>query len=420
MRGIAHGRQRDIREAPQAEDRAVTAPFDLKVETAKRLNAQQELLLAREALSRNPGSTLMRSRLAALLNLSDAFHEVIEVLAPAQDRSPSESMILLFAYLSIETEDANREVCRLAAEIAQQAGSDQLKAAALAELGKAQVRLARPEAEATLREALALDPHNKNACKRLAALYLSQGEPQRVIDFTQALIDQGAGHSRLFAAQVLGLAQTGRIDEARRLEGLNQLRRRAMLPVPEGFSSLDEFNHALAEQLLAHPELRYERYGTASELTWRIDSPQSVQAPLVGVLLNSLREVIAEHIDGLAGIDHPWLRVRPTAGKLHCWSVITEDVGYETWHVHQFGWLSGTYYVQIPDKIAQGNGEGGCLAFGLPEDLAGTDVAQQFGQDFLRPQPGMFSLFPSHAYHRTFPHKLNERRICVAFDIWPD
>ena len=397
----------------------MTAQFDLKVETAKRLNAKQELLLASEALARNPHSALMRGRLASLLNMSDAFQDVIDLLAPATDRSFGESIVLLFAHLSVETEAGNREVLRLGAELVEQAESDQARAAALAEMGKAQVRLGLAEAETTLTRALALDPHNKNACKRLAAILLGRGEPQRVVDFTGELIDRGAGHSRLFAARVMGLALTGRMAEAKALEGLRELAHRGMLPVPEGFASLADFNRELATQLLNHPELRYERYGTASELTWRIDAPQSVQAPLVDVLLGSLRKIIANHVDGLAGIDHPWLRIAPPAGKLHCWSVITDDDGYETWHVHQFGWMSGTYYVQIPDKIAHGNGQGGCLAYGLPEELVGEDVAREFGQDFLRPQPGMFSLFPSHTYHRTFPHNLNERRICVAFDIWP-
>ena len=398
----------------------MTAPFDLKVETAKRLNARQELLLAREALARNPESALMRARLAALLNLSDSFEAVIELLEPARDRSFGESMILLFAYLSIETEAANHKVLDLAAALFDSADSEAARAAALAEMGKAQTRLGLAEAESSLVQALALDPHNKNACKRLAALLLGRGDAQRVVDFTGDLIDRGAGHSRLFAARVMGLALTGRMDEARTLDGLSQLCHRAMLPVPEGFASLADFNRELASQLLNHPELRYERYGTASELTWRIDSPQSTQAPLVGVLLDGLRKVIAAHVDSLAGIDHPWLRARPDAGKLHCWSVITDDDGYETWHVHQFGWMSGTYYVQIPDQIANGNGEGGCLAHGLPEELVGEEVAQAFGQDFVRPQAGMLSLFPSHCYHRTFPHNLSERRICVAFDIWPD
>lgn len=397
----------------------VSAQFDLQVETAKRLNPHQELELSRLALARNPDSKVLRSRLAALLNLSDQFAATIDLLNCASDRSVDETILLIFAHLSQETEAHNLLAERIARDLAETAETPVIAAAALADMGKAQVRLGRDEAEATLRQALALDPHNKNACKRLAALLLQRGDIGEVLQQTETLLERGAAHSRLFAARVMALTKAGRLEEARNLEGFARLSKRAMLPTPDGFADLASFNRELAQQLLNHPELRYERYGTASELTWRIDSPQSVHAPLVGVLLQGLRSAITDHIDSLGGVDHPWLRARPETAKLHCWSVITEDDGYETWHVHQFGWLSGTYYVQIPDKIASGNDEGGCLAFGLPDELVGTEAAEAFGGDFLRPQAGMFSLFPSHCYHRTFPHQQRERRICVAFDVRP-
>lgn len=397
----------------------MTDQFRLQIETAKRLSATQELHLAREALARSPQSRLMRARLAGLLNLSDAFGETIALLDGAEELSFGEQLTLILANLSLETPEANETVCRLASQAAAQADDDKLRAAALAELAKAQVRLGRVEARETLHRALALDPHNKNACKRLATLYLGQDDFPAILDFTADLLAQGVGHSRLFAARVIALAETGRVAEAIALDGLRRLGHRAMLPVPAGFATLDQFNRELAAQILGHPELRYERYGTASELTWRVDSPQSVHAPLVDLLLRTIAAEIERHVEQLGDLDHPWLRARPPQGKLHCWSVITEDSGYETWHVHQFGWMSGTYYVQIPDGIAKGNGPGGCLAFGLPEELVSPDAALTFGQEFVRPQTGMLSLFPSHTYHRTFPHNLNERRICVAFDIWP-
>jgi hypothetical protein len=28
-------------------------------------------------------------------------------------------------------------------------------------------------------------------------------------------------------------------------------------------------------------------------------------------------------------------------------------------------------------------------------------------------------LFPSHSYHRTFAHGLDQRRVCFAFDVRP-
>jgi tetratricopeptide (TPR) repeat protein len=398
----------------------LTQQFKLSVETAKRLGAKHELALAREAWRRNPESRLMRSRLVHLLSLSDSHEDVIEVVAQAGDASFGESITMLFAYLSLESDEGNRTAAQLATELAEQADSNPARAAALAVLGKAQARLGLDAAEATLRQALAADPHNKDACKRLAAILLARSDPQAVLQLTASLLEQGAAHSRLFAARVLALALTGQTKEARALEGIAQLGKRTMLPLPDGFASLDEFNRALAAQLVSHPELRFDRYGTASELTWRIDAPQSAHAPLVDVLLQGLSRIVSDHVDSLAGIDHPWLRTRPDAGKLHCWSVITDDVGYETWHVHQFGWMSGTYYVQVPDAIANGNGEGGCLAFGLPEELVGETASAEFGRDYLRPRAGMLSLFPSHCYHRTFPHNLSERRICIAFDIWPD
>ncbi|MBN8499986.1 MAG: hypothetical protein J0M19_02405 [Sphingomonadales bacterium] len=397
----------------------MTQQFTLSIETAKRLSAQQERRLARDALALNPGSRLMRARLAALLTLDDAFAETIALLEPATDLSFAERMALIMAYLALENTEADHAAVRHAQSAARAAEDDRQQAAALAELAKAQVRLGQAEARETLIHALTLDPHSKNACKRLATWHMKRSEFSAVLDFSADLLERGVGHSRLFAARVMALAECGRMDEAIALDGLRQLGHRALLPVPAGFDSLEAFNRALAEQILNHPELRYERYGTASELTWRVDSPQSIHAPLIGVLLKTIAAEAERHVRSLRTIDHPWLRIGPPGGMLHCWSVITEDSGYETWHVRQFGWMSGTYYVQIPEGISKGNGPGGCLAFGLPDDQVSAQAALSFGQEFVRPQAGMLSLFPSHSYHRTFAHNLNERRICVAFDIWP-
>ncbi len=99
--------------------------------------------------------------------------------------------------------------------------------------------------------------------------------------------------------------------------------------------------------------------------------------------------------------------------------MIAESEGFENWHVHQFGWLSGAYYVRVPEAIANGKTQEGCIAFGLPDDLAGEAGAAAFGTRIIRPVSGLLLLFPSHTYHRTFPHGHRDRRICVAFDVKP-
>jgi hypothetical protein len=45
----------------------------------------------------------------------------------------------------------------------------------------------------------------------------------------------------------------------------------------------------------------------------------------------------------------------------------------------------------------------------------GTELAET-----LVARAHMLTLIPSHCYHRTYQHGTSERRICLAFDIWPN
>jgi tetratricopeptide (TPR) repeat protein len=394
----------------------------MRIEAAKRLTAAQELAIVHAAFARDPASAMLRTRLAALNNISDAFEQTIALLDRPMHGAAShgEFRMLAQAYFSRETIADTRRARAACDQAYALAGSDAERAAALADRAKADTRLGHGgRARETLHEALALDPGSKDSCKRLAALYLQAGEAAAALALTEALEAQGAGHSRLFAARAAALAQLGQIDAARMVTGLAAFRHQQVLAAPPGFADIAAFNTALATELLAHPGLRYERYGTASDQTWRIDSPATGAAPLVRTLLAAIVAIAARRFEAIGGQDHPWSRARPARGTLHSWCVITEGTGFETWHVHQFGWMSGVYYVQVPDVIMHGAGDGGCLAFGLPAALAGDAAAHAYGEERVRPQPGLLLMFPSHAYHRTYPHGAATRRICVAFDIWP-
>ena len=69
--------------------------------------------------------------------------------------------------------------------------------------------------------------------------------------------------------------------------------------------------------------------------------------------------------------------------------------------------------------IANGTGREGCIAFGLPEEIIGDDNALALGEIVKRPRTGLMMIFPSHTYHRTYPHHGDGRRICYAFDTIP-
>jgi len=391
----------------------------IQIEASKRLTPTQELSIVRAAFARSP-SDLMRERLAGLLVAADAFEEIIELLAGIPERSFPEEMMLAHAYFARETSQDTQRAATAADRALQIAATDKARAAALATLAKAQTRQGQTgRARATLAEALELDPGNKDACKRITALELAYGLPETLLAHMDNLAAKGVAHSQLFAACALAHAKSGDLAAAREAVGLKHLHCSRNLPPPPGWTSIRDFNSALTEELLAHPALRYERYGTASEHTWRIDAPATGEAPHLRCLLDRLSSAIERHLDRIAAIDHPWVRARPEKALLRSWCVITESDGYESWHCHHSGWLSGVYYVRVPQVISKGSGPAGCLGFGLPPELAGEEAAQRLGTALVRPREGLMHAFPSHAYHRTFAHGSGGKRICLAFDLRP-
>ncbi len=397
----------------------MTAPTSIRLETPKRLTPWQELGLVRAAHARNPASREMRFRLARLLDRCDEHNDALALLDGAADLTFDETMIRTLALLALETPEATLKA-RGSADLAfARAGDDRERAAALAARGKAEARLSLASARATLVRALELNPHDKNACKRLISIYLDADEPAEALALTQALAARGVGHSRLIAGQALALARLGRIDAAREAEALDRFWLSRRLPPPPGWESLEAFNAALAAELVSHPGLHFESYGSASQFTWRIDNTLSHAAPLASELLSRIAEIAERHIAEISGVDHLMNRSRPQALELHSWCVITDEDGFETWHVHQFGWLSGVYYAAVPEAVATSGDERGCIVFGLPEGRVDEATARAFGERLIRPEPGLMMLFPAHSYHRTHPHRASGRRICIAYDFRP-
>jgi hypothetical protein len=393
--------------------------LEIVQESVKVLSLAQERELARLAHDRARTPALRRRR-AQLATQDDDFAEVVAVLDGADDLEFGEQIMLARAFLALET-DADSARAQHRANLALDMAELPIqRAAALADRAKAERRLSQPKAaRVSLETALDADPHSKDACKRLAALDLEQGRAPALVEWSKGLIASGVGHSRLHAARMLGEAARGDLDAARAAEGLAALSSSRVLPPPPGWDDLAAFNAALAVELLSHRGIRYERYGSASNYTWRIDYLARPDAPLVQLLLRHLAAQIQTKVGLLEGLDHRWLADKPEQALLRAWCVITEGDGFESWHVHQFGWLSGVYYVQIPDEIALGTDLGGCLAFGLPEEFVGIETAQAYGTTPVRPEPGMMLTFPSHVFHRTYPHFGPGKRICIAFDVKP-
>jgi Putative 2OG-Fe(II) oxygenase len=286
-------------------------------------------------------------------------------------------------------------------------------------------------ASALLHRALESDPHSVTAFKRLALQMLRLGDHAGVAALTGRLIAANVCHARVLAARTMALATLGRIDEARLVAGIARFLHR----VPPADDAAVQSGRALADELLGSPALRQDRFGTASIKTARLDSPTAGVTPVWIALLDRIARLVEQWANSPSlcdhSSDHPWLAARPERALLRSWCVITGAEGHEGWHMHPDGWLSGGFYPQMPMGLSAGLDVGlggglgvnmdraGHFALGLPPGLPGADAAQQFGEVTLLPQPGELILFPSHAYHHTYPHGLAQQRICVAFDVVP-
>ncbi len=398
----------------------------IRAEPAKALSAQQECEIVRAAVARNPASPELRLRLAKLLNRLDAFDAAIDVLTapePGAKAAPLDIDAWRTLAMARFARDAPGDLA-LAAQASAQAvalaATDDERSAALADEARALLLLdRRDDARARLTEALRLDPTNMDACRRLATDLLHCGEAEGALVLADRLMAQGVRHTRLLAVRTLALVRLDRIDEARATLDPGGFRHIETLQPPPGWDSLAAFNAALADELGRHPGIRYGRHGTASRETWRIDALATGAAPLARALLAQIASAAERHVASLGPSMHPWLASRPAAGVLRSWCVMTDSEGFERWHAHPAGWMSGVYYVQVPGAVVDGSDRGGCIAFGVPDGTVGARSGERFGEELVRPRPGMLMLFPSHSYHRTYPHGTTDRRICVSFDILP-
>lgn len=301
---------------------------------------------------------------------------------------------------------------RCAAAIASDNGA---KIAALVGAARALVRQGEMEdAERQLAAAVALDPMHAEAAGRYGRI-VAQTDPERAADWLSQRIADGNRGARVLDSWAGALAAAGRLREAEAAIGLDRFLQCSSGTTPPGWATAEAFHAALAEELADHPARRPERLGSASVDSVRIDEPHLTTSRHMTALEAHLATLIGAHVDRLEG-DHPFILARPATALVRYWVLLSDGEGHQIPHAHPGGWLSGVYYVAVPDAIASGSGPAGCLQFAMAEE------AEAAGP-MIRPQAGLFVTFPSHARHRTFPYAPapgdTAPRIVVAFDMEP-
>ena len=359
-------------------------------ETHRNLNSllwQQDLLddylkSYREVLRNNPDAEELRLAYATALNQKDSFDEAEEVLRDGLRHSIESSALKSLLAYTMEGQGRWEEALKMHAAAAKMPDAVPNQ---LISYGRALLACQQPEeALRQIQAGAALTPFNQRALAYLGLCWRLLGDER---------------------------------DDV--LNDYDTLVRAYEIPVPEGYSSSAEFNQRLQAVLeplhigLRHPAEQTLRGGTqtSGNLFDRRD-------PEIVALMTSLTTCIEDYIGRFPRNDnHPlFIRRSENFEFSASWSVRLANCGYHTMHTHPLGWISSSYYVQVPHEVAEGDEHGGGIKFGEPD----IDIGEA-GKARLKIQPsaGRLVLFPSYMWHGTVPFESDEPRMTTPFDVVP-
>ncbi len=218
--------------------------------------------------------------------------------------------------------------------------------------------------------------------------------------------------------KALALRASG--DEAyRRYYDYDRFTAQLTIETPPGFESLEAFNDTLCEALKPlHPTQTQPIDQTLYGGTQSLGSLWSLPLPIIQTLREALLAAALKFVAQLPeDPNHPFLRQKTQ--NVRCagsWSVMLSSGGGHVDHVHPNGWLSGCYYVRVPEEVrATENEKAGFLRLGA-SGVIGLDLP---AERWLRPVEGTVILFPSYMWHGVERFSAASQRVTAPFDLAP-
>ncbi len=263
-----------------------------------------------------------------------------------------------------------------------------------------------------------LDSKSPVIRESLATSHLSLGHAADALQIIDRLTQSSPEHQGYWALKAIALRLLGS-EEYHYLYNYDQLVLKVLIDPPESYSSLQQFNEELLQELYKHH----------SAETQPLDQSLLNGTQSVGDLFNEAAEIIqslkaqfdAQMSRFLARLPvdekHPVLaRNKRTFAYTGAWSVMLRSSGFHVNHYHTHGWYSGPYYVHLPEEVKQSTGRDGWIKLGEP----GFEMSEPLETDHvIEPEEGLMIRFPSYMWHGTYPFSSNEKRVIVACDMLP-
>lgn len=272
------------------------------------------------------------------------------------------------------------------------------------------------DAEAALRRAIANAPGDAIAHYNLACVLLKRNETAAALVACDDCLARQPGNGSALALKAIAHGHRGETAAADRLVDYDRLLGRVRLASPPDYPDLDTFNKALGAEACAAPT-RYTEAG--SDVARQTRDLFVRPPPALAAFERLIAEAVQQHMSTLlTDRAHPFLGAVPAGWNLTAWATILQQVSEpQISHLHPTAWLSGVYYVDLPDIVRQSGDHDGWIEFGRPPPF--VHAAPTHAVTVIRPEEGLLLLFPSYFYHRVLPFTAERPRISIAFDVTP-
>ena len=264
---------------------------------------------------------------------------------------------------------------------------------------------------------LEVDPAFLRAYDRLQEINLELNRPRAVMEVVARVRRRLPDNQMSIVNEAFAHLSEGRHDDFAYLYEMDCVPHTTRLEPPPPFASIEDFNAALAEEVLGHPSLEGKRdeYDTSARaFAYGLqDQPSELIERFEGLVLAALGR-FAKALTADPG--HPFLGAIPERFKIKLWATVLNSGGYHQPHNHEHAWLSGVYYAKVPRSTRDGGAEAGWIKFDgftrYPHLAAFRDKVR-----LIEPKPGLLVLFPSYFLHETVPFTGEDTRISLAFDV---
>lgn len=275
------------------------------------------------------------------------------------------------------------------------------------------------EAIRALQRAIDLDATVARRYANLAIYFLAAGDAQQALDACTRCLQIDPHDTVALAYKGAALARLSRVSDWRFLVDHAGLVRQQRAAAPPHFEGMRAFNAALAAEVASHASLRSNSEQLATRGGRQTGELQGSSSgalhDFIELTQRAIRSYLAELLEDPL---HPYRANKPQAWELVMWAVVLDSQGHQIAHIHGDGWVSGVYYAALPESLGDSPGEpAGWLAFGdSPEELPAHAGPEPY---LVKPEEGVFTLFPSYFYHHTLPFSSEKQRISIAFDAIP-